>query len=49
MGDEEIALLYWLQHLLGSKIIPVKDKKAHHIVCLQGTCKFQTIIQNLNG
>lgn len=49
MGDEDIALLYWLQHLLGGKIIPVKSKKAYHIVFLQGNCEFQIIVQNLNG
>ena len=32
MGDEDIALLYWLQHLLGGKIIPIKGKKAYRIL-----------------
>ena len=49
MGDEDIALLYWLQHLLGGKIVPVKDKKAYHIVLLQGNCEFLYIAQRLNG
>lgn len=49
MGDEDIALLYWLQHLLGGKIIRVKDKKAYRIVFLQGNCEFFTIVQHLNG
>jgi hypothetical protein len=49
MGDEDVALLYWLQHLLGGKITPVKGKKASRIVFLQGHCESQTIVQNLNG
>lgn len=49
MRDEDIALLYWLQHLLGGKIIPVKDKKAYRIVFLQGNCELFTIVQHLNG
>ena len=49
MGDEDIALLYWLQHLLGGKITPVKGKRAYRIVFLQGNCEFQAIVENLNG
>jgi hypothetical protein len=49
MGDEDIALLCWLQHLLGGKIIPVKDKKAYSIVFLQGNYDFLYITQHLNG
>jgi hypothetical protein len=49
MGYEDIALLYWLKHLLGGRIVPVKDKQAFRIVFIQSNCEFQTLIQHLNG
>jgi hypothetical protein len=49
MGAEDIALLYWLKHLLGGRIVPVKDKKAFRIIFLQSNWEFKALIEHLNG
>jgi hypothetical protein len=49
MGEEDIALLYWLKHVLGGRIVPVKDKKAFRIIYLQSNCEFKALIEHLNG
>jgi hypothetical protein len=49
MGEEDIALLYWLKHILGGRIVPVKDKRAYRIIFLRSNCEFKALIEHLNG